>query len=140
MSVSVVTPERPTLRIVTATPKRPKLFVDRLIEAGCEVIAMAGQATVAIVKSRQHDRAHDHHLDRVVQLGEDGARDADHQRCGHGPRFRAIVREAVAAQVQDASEDGLIDKAVTVLARIADICRAANRSLESEGRKRGWWR
>lgn len=140
MSVSVAPPERPSLRIVAATPKRPKLFVDRLIEAGCEVIAMAGQATVAIVKSRQHDLVHDRHLDRVVQLGEEGARDADRQRCGHGPRFRAMVREAVAAQVQDANEDGLIDKALAFLARIADICRAANRSLEAEGRKRGWWR
>lgn len=145
----VLTPPAPDASLILAAPvqaapkvaptTRHKLFAG-LIAAGCELIAVAATAAVALVASRESDALADAHVARIDRLAQRIARDAargtltPERAMGYALLIR---RNCDDYHRDDGQEDSWIEKAHAALQRLIGICRGMNRSLDRELAKRG---
>lgn len=121
----------------SAARKRLSLL-SALVDAGCEIVALAGTGLAALAGSRPHDALMDADLLALRREARRAAQASSVHRCGCARAFVRIDALASSAQAHDAAEDGLIAKAPAVLARIGEIGRGVNRALTRELGKRGW--
>lgn len=128
----------PTLvPIASRQTKRLKLL-DAIVEAGCELLALATDARLALRASREPDAEHDRHLIAVRRLAIKGAEESvEVYRCDCALLFWRINAHALEAQKHDAVEDSLIGKSGGLCARLVVLARGLNRAITRELARRG---
>lgn len=139
-SESSTTRAAPFPRLITVAPQRRVRLLDRVVETGCELIALGLEAAASLVESRVPDRAADRHVEMVDALAARLAMLAHHHVLDDETAMTIAVqiRQHVAGyRIEDSREDALIVAAHGLVGRVVGICRALNVRLTKEISKRG---
>lgn len=125
--------------IRSAAPRKRLSLLSALVDVGCEIVTLGIDAAKSLAASRMADARMDADL---LALRREARRAAEESAGIHECQcWRPLMRIdalAASAQAHDATEDGLISKVLSVLARIVEIGRGMNRALTRELGKRGW--